>query len=733
MAPITFSRYITNYSSLTLVIILCLTLSKSQAQSPIVDSLRQAAYSEKKDTTRVNIYNEISWQLRTLLPTSAHLYADSAISVSKKTDYWEGLSTAYNRKGVIEKGQGHFIAAKFYYDSALVIEKQLNNQYGIGRASNQLASIYRSLGNFDKALEFSKISVEVYKKIGPKRNLGIAYGVLGNIFNNLTQYDSSLFYLNKSLETYAADNYQPGIAESYLNLANLYERMRNYTRCIEVAERSVEIYKAISRTPQLAKALNVLGNGYFKTNRLQEAEIVYNQSLSISTELGLNQQLASVYGNLANISEMKGNIDLAIEQQQRSLNLYQSMQDARQYIPLTSLGNLTTKKGDNQKSIEYFRQAYDHLERTNSFKNNPEVIRALANAYSKIGNDTEAIKFFNRYAQVTDEIQRDLIKVGNLERELRDEKNLKKLLEKEVDNQRLTSSRQRLIIMSLTIGCLLLVLIFFITFRIYKLKNDNIIREQNEQLRIKEIEKLKIDREISAKNESLQKKKIEQLIKQREIDAMNAMMEGQEKERTRIARDLHDRLGGMLSVVKFNFKSVEDQLKSLKEDNLKQYEEANNLLNQACDEVRKIANDMASGILVKFGLAAALKDLKSTIDNTGQLKMNLYDIGLEERLDYDYEINVYRIIQELVTNTLKHAEATEFNVQIFKKEDYLNIVVEDNGKGFDSNKALDKKDSMGLKNIEARIEKFDGTMNIDSGLGAGSTFTFDIPIKYKVL
>jgi two-component system, NarL family, sensor kinase len=111
------------------------------------------------------------------------------------------------------------------------------------------------------------------------------------------------------------------------------------------------------------------------------------------------------------------------------------------------------------------------------------------------------------------------------------------------------------------------------------------------------------------------------------------------------------------------------------------------------------------------------------------LSMEVLDFGFDDnRLEYNIEINLYRIIQELISNILKHAKASEVSIQLLKKETYLNIVVEDNGIGFDVNQVKNKK-GMGLKNIESRVNSLGGEFNIDSGKGAGTTITINIPIK----
>ena len=185
----------------------------------------------------------------------------------------------------------------------------------------------------------------------------------------------------------------------------------------------------------------------------------------------------------------------------------------------------------------------------------------------------------------------------------------------------------------------------------------------------------------------------------------------------------------MLSMVKLHFKSVEENIQSIKENNLAMYSKANNLLDEACEEVRKIANDLTSGVLNKFGLIPALNSLKESIEGTGQLKIEVLVFGFDEnRLEYNIEINLYRIIQELISNILKHAKASEVSIQLLKKEKRLNIVVEDNGIGFDVNQTKNKK-GMGLKNIESRVDSLNGEFNIDSGKGSGTTITIDIPLN----
>jgi signal transduction histidine kinase len=259
------------------------------------------------------------------------------------------------------------------------------------------------------------------------------------------------------------------------------------------------------------------------------------------------------------------------------------------------------------------------------------------------------------------------------------------------------------------------ILLFFAILRSRKLK-------QAKKLAELAYEQQKVEAQLEREQ---QEKKLEEMLQEQERKAINSMVSGQEEERARIAKDLHDRLGSMLSVVKIHYKSVEDDLEKIKKETKTQYEKANKLLDEACEAVRKIAHNMVSGTLTKFGLVPALKELKEKIEETKTLQIELLAHGLDDRLDNTTEIQLYRVVQELLNNVLKHAEATEVTIQLLKREHDVNIMVTDNGIGFEVDEILNE--GMGLKSVKARIAEMDGRVLIDSSKGNGTTVTIEIP------
>lgn len=242
-------------------------------------------------------------------------------------------------------------------------------------------------------------------------------------------------------------------------------------------------------------------------------------------------------------------------------------------------------------------------------------------------------------------------------------------------------------------------------------------------------QKRKTIKAIAAKNDELNKQRIDELLQQQEIASLQGVLEGQEQERKRVAIDLHDRLGGILSMVKLHFSAVEEKLPPDNPEK-KKFMTASELLDLAAGEVRNISHNLLSGVLAKFGLLPALKDLTDRINESGEIKLNLIQYNVENALNGEQELQVYRIVQELISNILKHSEANEATIQLIRNNDEkkVNLIVEDDGKGFDPS-APSLSGGIGLSNLKARVGKLNGQFHIDSGKGAGTSISIDIPIE----
>jgi len=229
------------------------------------------------------------------------------------------------------------------------------------------------------------------------------------------------------------------------------------------------------------------------------------------------------------------------------------------------------------------------------------------------------------------------------------------------------------------------------------------------------------------KNRIIAAQKIQKLEDEKRLMAAQSVLVGQEKERERIARELHDGIGVLLSTASIHFSSVEEQTD---EETGKMLKKANKLLKDAGKEVRQISHNMMPGVLSKFGLREAIEDLFEDVEDTGDLDIDLQIKCKKERLPENTEIMIYRVIQEMLNNTLKHANASAISLFAERTDEQIIIEYADNGDGFEIDK-LPQSKSLGLSGIRSRIDYLGGHIELTSKQGKGTRYSITIPINSK--
>ena len=225
--------------------------------------------------------------------------------------------------------------------------------------------------------------------------------------------------------------------------------------------------------------------------------------------------------------------------------------------------------------------------------------------------------------------------------------------------------------------------------------------------------------------QKIQQQRIGELETQQQLTATEAVLKGEEQERTRLAKDLHDGLGGMLSGIKYSFTTMKGNL-VMTPENHQDFERSMEMLDSSIREMRRVAHNMMPEALVRFGLDTALNDFCNDINQSGALKINYQSIGLDGiPIDQTTAITLYRIIQELINNTMKHANATTAIVQVTKSNGQLSVTVEDDGKGFDTS-ILKNNKGIGWVNIQNRVEFLKGKLDIRSKEGEGTSVQIEM-------
>ena len=233
----------------------------------------------------------------------------------------------------------------------------------------------------------------------------------------------------------------------------------------------------------------------------------------------------------------------------------------------------------------------------------------------------------------------------------------------------------------------------------------------------------KFQREMLTLETDLHKRKIHQLEQNQKLTKMSSLLEGQEAERIRIAKDLHDGLGSLLTTVKVHVGKVQEQIQKI--ENLKVFDSTQEMIDMACEEIRRISHNLMPATLRAEGLVSAVQQIVNQLNQVHQIETELETHGFEKRLEESTEVLLYRVIQEISNNIVKHAHATKVWVQLFEHVDNIQILVEDNGVGF--NPSSENLNGYGLNSMQSRVEHLEGSIDIDSRKNQGTSITINVP------
>lgn len=578
----------------------------------------------------------------------------------------------------------------------------------------------------------------------------------GQALRNRVEYDSALTYYTKALALFDSVNDAAGQAEThisaglvYKNSSRLEDALAAYQQALELAEAAQNKSLQANATLKIAAIHRAFGNKDEQLNYIHKARALALQA---------NDSLVyakSLYDAGIHCYETTGNLDSTIKLMTGALPLVNPAREGVFYVTLLKgISMLHQFAGETAQAEAHYMQALHLLDSTGVRALKLEILHNLCTFYTNNEQPNKAIELledeviplakarhnntwlaiaYESYAALLESNGQyeDALKYAYLFKSTNDslvnEARIEAVSEMEqryqaaarnrqiarqqaaielakAENQRKTMRLYATVIIAALLLSLALILVVF-------------FRRQQQHTAT-----------LAAQQRDLAQQKILQLLQAREIESMNAMIEGEEQERMRIAADLHDRVGSMLSTVKLFYSAIELHKETIDAAKLERFDKATDLLDDVCAEVRNLAHNMAQGILGRYGLEAALRDLGETLTATQALNVRVLTFGLESRVEKSIEITAYRIVQESLTNVVKHADATEVIVQLNRHPDQLTIVVEDNGKGFEAvPEAPDQ--GLGLASMQSRVQKLGGTFEIDSQPGTGTSVLATIPIK----
>ncbi len=605
----------------------------------------------------------------------AQLYL--GIDFDLEHDYRSNLADKLNTLGIAFKNNGLLDSALSIQKRCLNIRMELKDSIGLAKSLNNIANIYRQLEYYESAFENLLASLAIKEHLGDYSGSAITKNNIANVLAISDKYTEARKYILENIEYYSAENRTKDLARCYLNLASL----------------SFESSLGMDILSEKTGTINFLESSrVVKTEAsLDTIPILLNHVIRIGEDLGDRGIVASALMLYGSYHQVLGKYDSSLLAYRKSESIYTDQSDNHQLAFLyNNLGDTYFRNGEYELAIEVLLKSYALSKEFGIDRLITETNGILARSYFAMDSAQLAYKFLqNHEILFYEELNRSKGKqLAELQTQYETEKKDKELQLRQARIE-LTTAQRDTLMSTLIVAVVLTAIIIFI----YQ-QRQNAIRK----LRAREFE--------------LHEKEVNQLIRDQELKSINSMLEGEEKERKRIAEDLHDRVGSMLSALRLQMDSGDTKV--------------NTLLDETVDEVRRISHNLETKVLNRFGLAAALDDLAEKVQGSEKIKFEMHTLDLDERLENKVEINVYRIVQELISNALKHSRAHEIVAQINRIHDHLVVTVEDDGVGF--NRLETGGSGMGLKNVISRANDLNGSFNVDSGQGKGTTVTVEIPL-----
>ena len=582
------------------------------------------------------------------------------------------------------------------------ISTKANYKRGIGVASRFLGSFYLAKGNFDSSLLYLRKATDVLAREKDFFHEANAYIKMSYLFRKKAGNDSAYFYLFEANKLYTSLKDSLGIAQVISELGELDINYGSYKEAKEKLTLAASILTRFKDSLTLSKVLNRQGFAFYYEGDKETAIKYFLKAKEFHEALHLERLLAYDYNFLGSAYQYLEKDKLSREYLGKALAYFKKhdmASDMAEVLYNIGIGFYNADVLDS--SIYYFEKILLLPKQSATDYVALQTYSSLSDAYAEKGNYKKAYNYQVKYTTLNDSLLNNekIKQIAEMRTRYETEKKEQQIILLNEQNRTKLAQRNFFIAGTAILLLILLGLSFYYTQR----------------------------HKIVIKNEQIAQEKISSLLKEQEIKSYDAMIEGQEEERKRIATDLHDRLGSMLSTVKLLFGNLNEKIDIHQADNQKQYDKASSLLDEAVLEVRRIAQNLSTGMVITFGLIPALEEFCDSIRESKLLKCKFLCYGIDERMEQHIEIGIFRMMQEIVNNVLKHAKAKNLTIQINRTEDSISVTVEDDGVGFN---VQEKSKGMGLKNLETRAFKMGGTYNVDSKPGYGTISIIEIPLTH---
>ncbi len=552
----------------------------------------------------------------------------------------------------------------------------------------------------DEAISFAQKGLAMANKTTDQQNIAKANSLIGTILCIQGNYTESFNYHLKALKINEQLHDSVSMATNYNNIGMVFDNANKDSSALVYYLKAIQIQERKSTKKSLLKPYNNIGILYANLLQHDKAIFYFEKAAQIAHETEQPVIEGSIKHNIAMFYIGQSNYTKALELLNQSLNVHQQTNNTRGIATnYLYFGETYFYLKDFNKGISYLNQALN-LAKSNGFKDIlSECYLQLSIFYEGKKNFTQALYNLKLWAEVEKEIinEASVNSMAEMQTKYETEKKEKEnlALTKKTEVQQLiieneNQKRKNQLTLSITLIGLIVAIFLFVYYRKKQIQKTLHAKE------LAEVDKLRF----------------------------KEVIEAEEKERARIAQELHDGLGQLLSTARLNVASLEDAVTEVDKPDL---ERSLKIIDEACVEVRNISHNMMPSALIRLGLIPAITELVNNVNSAKGIKID-FENNVDSSLGQSLDITIYRVIQEILNNMIKHAKANHINISINKNDNDLVIIMTDNGVGFNTDELKESK-GLGWKNIFSRISMLDGSIELKSELQKGTKIFINLKLK----
>lgn len=554
---------------------------------------------------------------------------------------------------------------------------------------NMLAGEYSYISG-DTTLMYAQKAIEYAVKYKEKFTEGAALALTGIIYKNRGDYETSLKYQLKGLKIAELLNDERGLASSYNSIGIIYKKMRRWDEALAYYLKANNSAKRSKDLIRVSLTYNNIATIYLEKKEWKKVELYYDSAWMYAELSGDTHAKSTVLGNLGDLYREQKKFKKSIDVTTLCLVYDKANEDKYgMFVSYFQLARAYSELRDYPKWELYADSAENVATAEHLNRELIDLISWRSSVASWQGKVQESYDYYKQARNINDSLLN--IETSKQISELQTQYETEKK-EQQIALQQSELGRKNMVIIGISIFMILAALLGYSYYRRYMLK---------------------------------QQARLQQAVMHEQELATQAVIEAEEKERKRIAGDLHDGVGQLMSAARMNLSVVANELKFDNDNQRLSFDKALSLVDDSCKEVRAVSHNIMPNALLKTGLASAIRDFVQKIDHRA-LEVNLYVDGLNERLSSNTETVLYRVIQECVNNVIKHAGANKLDITLIKDEEGISITIEDNGKGFNTT-AVQDDEGIGLKNMQTRIHYLKGTIEWDTAPGKGTVVAIQVP------